>query len=146
MYLVQAFNTSRLLSWCERAFFRTPYRHGQVTLVRDEPVSFGLRRQDAVVLGVERRSGGAAEQILDETWEGPIYLPARAGKGELFYARLAGRTEVYPWSESGDVLTLNPSLGDIPVAALADSGFCPHQWRIRRHASHARSKTYSRTL
>jgi hypothetical protein len=143
IYVSSAFNTSRVLAFCERALFRTPYQHGDVRVVCDPSFSFGLTGSGEVVLGAERVGSAGAGTTVEDAWEGPIYLPRRRGRaGGLFHARLAGLTEVHPWSASHDVLQLKPGGDDCPARALLDSGFVPAEWRVRRNATHARSRTY----
>ncbi len=140
VFLAGAFNTSRMLAFCERAFFRTPYRHAEVTMTADDPVAFQLEHGGKKALHARRADGGPVATV-DEQWEGPIYLP---GRGERFFARLGGETAVYPWAAGRDVLELTPSSDACPVRALVDSGFGGVEWRVRRKALHARSKTYPR--
>src|SRR5258707_15344148 len=41
-FLVQAFNSCRIFSFCERTFFATPYRHGDVRVAASFPPSIDL--------------------------------------------------------------------------------------------------------
>ena len=144
-YLVSAFNTSRLLAWCERTMFRTPYVHAQVEVQARPQCSLKLIDNQGPVLSAERRSAAPAEQNTEDTWEVPIYLPSAAA-GEVFYARLGGVTEVYPFDPNLDVVRLAPTSRHAVVRQLVDTKFVGTQWRVRPHAHHARSKTYRREL
>ena len=85
----------------------------------------------------------AASPPLHEAqeWQGRIYLPPRGPRRELFYARLAGPTDVYPFG-AADTLTIRPRPGDDVLGCLVESGFAGREWRVRAEAVHARSRTY----
>ena len=143
IYIIGAFNSSRLLAWAERAFFRTPYQPA------------GIRLNEPPAVGVEVGMGGhvayaatmaAAEPLRHEAqaWEGAIYLPPNGPRRERFYARLAGPTDIYPFT-TADTLTIQPH-GDDVLRQLVESGFAGQEWRVRAAAVHARSRTYRRPL
>jgi hypothetical protein len=50
-YLVHAFNSSRLFACCERAFFSTPYSHGDVGLSASCPAAMQLVKQGEAFSG-----------------------------------------------------------------------------------------------
>jgi hypothetical protein len=78
-----------------------------------------------------------------QAWEGRIFLPPNRSRRELFYAHLAGPTEVYPFA-AADTLLISPRPDDDALRCLLDSGFTAKEWRSRAAAVHARSRTYPR--
>ena len=143
MYLVAAFNTSRLFAWCERAFFQTPYQHARVTVQTKSPF-FELRDNTTVTLAA-RCNATALTSPADETWTGAIFLPNTATRPtrKLFHARLSGPVESTRFDTTADQFVLLPSPAQPALQLLADSHFAPQEWRIRQRATHARSKTYA---
>lgn len=140
VYLVGAFNSSRLMAWAERAFFRTPYEPAEIGLNETPPAGFTLTVADHVVCAATM---AAAPPLRHEShdWQGRIYLPPRRSRRELFYARLAGPTDIYPFT-AADTLTIRPRPGDDVLGCLVESGFAGREWRVRAEAVHARSRTY----
>lgn len=140
-YLAHAFNSSRLLAFAERAFFRTPYHLAVLTATEQLPARIGVSASGRVLF--EGRMGTKITPVRreDPVFEGPIYLP---GGGEVFYAHLSGSAEIYPFG-SDDSLTINPH-PDAPILSqLVETGFAGSEWMVRSDAIHARSKTYKRT-
>ena len=82
-----------------------------------------------------------------EGFDGPIFLPGstrgKGTSGRLFFAKIEGETQAYPFSAT-DTLTLRPSSGSPILQALIDSQFVVDEWLIRRDATHAKSKTFRR--
>lgn len=142
-FLAAAFNTSRLLTFCERNLFRTPYVHAQVEIELQPSCSMRLLDDNQTLLNAERHTAAPPVRSDDEVWEGAIFLPGR-GPRELFNARLGGVTEVYPFNAGQDLMQLCPSAKHPIVQQLQESHFGGVEWRIRPHAHHARSKTYPR--
>jgi hypothetical protein len=152
-YLVNAFNSRRLFAFCERVFFSTPYSHGQVRMSSSLPASLQIVKDGQVVFRAEMEAdswpGREPLRRGDDCWEGPIFLPLlryREGdQGSLFFARLAGRTQRYPFLSFRDSVTIRPSPDCEVLQALADSRFVATEWIIREDATHAKSKTYQRS-
>jgi hypothetical protein len=151
VFLLHAFNSRRLFAWCERAFFSTPYYHGDVRMSATLPVSIRLVEGDATVFRAEMTEPNeslprAPVRQGEEGWDGPIYLPTggRGGAGKLFLARLRGETRAYPFLAGQDVLALQPLAGAPVFQSLLDSHFSPREWLVRENATHAKSKTYAR--
>lgn len=117
-FLREAINSRRFFAWCERVFFRTPYRHGRVEM---SPDRIAL---DGQVLA-ERR-GSRPVTVEYEKWSGSAFLP---GGRHYFIAELEGETERSPFLASD-------------VCNVAD--FNPREWHVRRHARHAKSRTLRR--
>jgi hypothetical protein len=145
-YLTHAFNSNRFFAFAERAFFATPYCHGDVRVDVAPPASFQVRKGCDIVLRAEMSaeasaSGRAPSRSGDDGWEGPVFLP---GREKLFFARLTGHTKIYPFAPGKDVVKLNPSRGAEIVQQLADSGFAGEEWLVREDATHAKSKTVKR--
>lgn len=141
IYLAEAFNSSRLLAWAERVFFRTPYQPAAIRLSEQPPVVEVSLGGDTVYAASMAAAGPARREAQE--WEGPIFLPPRGSRRELFYARLAGPTDVYP-CDAADTLTIRPRPGDDALRCLVESGFIGVEWRVRAAAVHARSRTYRR--
>ena len=147
-YLAGAFNSSRLLAFTERTFFKTPYQHASIEVEHRAPACVELNTAHGVIL-VARMAGSAPRlRSRDELWEGAIFLPMRVTRmhdaGQLFYASLGGFTDTYPFSPATDTLTLTPSPNDQVIRWLVESNFTAGEWRLRDAAMHARSKTCPR--
>jgi hypothetical protein len=78
-----------------------------------------------------------------------VFLPAsRRGKsvpGKLFFARISGHTQTYPFLHPGDSVTITPAQDTEVLQALLDSHFAGKEWAVREDATHAKSKTYARS-
>ena len=59
-YLIQAINSSRLFAFCERAFFSTPYAHGNVRLASSLPAVIELAEKGRVLFRAEMQAGASA--------------------------------------------------------------------------------------
>ena len=141
-YLLGAFNSRRFFAFCERTFFSTPYRHGDVRVSVTAPAGMEVSVDGRVPF--RAAMGHRDVGPLDEGgWEGPVFLPPRArGPARVFFARLRGPTFTAPFDPSVDALALAPGPGDDAIRALADSGFRATGWVVRESAVHAKSKTY----
>ena len=150
-YLMGAFNSSRFFAFCERTFFATPYDHGDVRLSGSPPASIDLAKNgEGEFRAVLRAEGREPARRGEERWEGPVFLPeARPGKvrqGNLFYARLGGQTQTYPFIPDQDSLTLAPAPASTLLQLLHQSRFAGKAWAVREAAAHAKSKTYKRAV
>ncbi len=145
-YLIQAFNSSRMLAFAERAFFQTPYTWGKTEIDPRLPAS--IRFDDGAGAMFRAQMVGARTPVRSENeiLQGAIYLPNETNQvGNVFFAKLGGFTLAYPFLTGTDTLELKSSNQASVFQALIESGFTPHEWRIRNEATHARSKTYKRT-
>jgi hypothetical protein len=140
-YLPQAFNSSRLFAFSERALFKTPYAYGAVTITDRLPVAISVSDDRRVMLNARMAASIPCLRHEEEWFEGPIYLP---GGQRLFYARLGGLTETYPFVPHMDSIEIHPQPRFEIFQWLGASGFMPMEWRIRHAAMHAKSKTYTR--
>jgi hypothetical protein len=152
-YLVCAFNSCRFFAFCERAFFSTPYFHGDVRVLASLPASMHLVKKGEVVFAAEMGAdasglGREPSRCGEDGWEGPVFLPEhRRGKGRdsnLFVARLRGYTRTYPFLPATDSVAIRPSSDNEILQALSDSHFLAKEWIVREDATHAKSKTYKR--
>ena len=152
LYLAQAFNSSRLFALVERMWFSTPYQHGKVQVDLPLPAAIELVKDRKTAFRAEMGADASALSRRplasgDDGWEGPIFLPGKDSRPnarhKMFFAKIAGRTETYPYLQSCDMLTIVPSPGTPILRALVASGFCAQQWIIRESATHARSKTFA---
>jgi hypothetical protein len=142
IYLVSAFSTSRLLAWCERTFFQTPYERAQIALQAEQPWSFELRDNALTTLVVQcQRSAPTA--TVDDDWTVSIFLPPvrRSPQRKFFHAKLSGPVQLAPFAATSAEFKLQPSALQPAIQWLIDSHFAPTEWRVRPNATHARSKT-----
>ena len=138
-YLPYAFNSSKLLAFSERVFFRLPYFHGDVRLENKLPAAIKLQDKTEVLLEA-RMSIPSTPPIAEYLeWEGPIFLPDNRGR---FFAVLAGEADMYPFSPEADQLELRPSARHQIFQQLIDSNFVGSVWSLRSNSRHAKSKTY----
>ena len=142
VYLVSAFSTSRMLAWCERTFFQTPYQHAPITLQADQPWSFELREGlHSTIAAQSQRTAPAA--TVEDDWSVSIFLPTAHGsaKPKFFHAKLTGPVQVAPFTATSGTFKLQPSPQQPAIQLLVDSHFASIEWRVRPNATHARSKT-----
>jgi hypothetical protein len=140
-YLPQAFNSSRLFAFSERALFRTPYTYGAVSVTDRLPVAIEVSVDQTVMFNARMAAAVPCLRREEEWFEGPVYLP---GGQRLFYARLGGPTETYPFAPDLDFIEVHPQPRFEVFQRLSASNFTPIEWRIRHAATHAKSKTYPR--
>jgi hypothetical protein len=148
LYLVSAFSTSRLLAWCERTFFQTPYEHAQISLQAEQPWSFELGDGSLSTIVVQSQRAAPTETIEDD-WSGSIFLPTarQVSNRKFFCAKLSGPVQVAPFAATAAAapaqFKLQPSHQQPAIGLLVDSHFAPIEWRVRPNATHARSKTFT---
>jgi hypothetical protein len=140
LYFMAGFNTSRVLTFCERWMFKTPYRRASVQL-RTQPASFALIESGSTILSAEMSREERASERREERWEGALFLP---GRTRVFYARIGGDTLISPFIPAADTLRLSPSKSHPVVQWLLDSDVRGLEWHVRESGVHARSKTYNR--
>ena len=138
-YLLQAFNSSKLLTFSERAFFRTPYFQGDLQLENRLPAFIKLYDRVEVLLQAEMAMPEATPTVEYLEWKGPIFLPNRRGK---FFAILAGEADIYPFSPEADRFEVKPASRYRIFQQLIESNFTGSVWTLRNSSRHARSKTY----
>ena len=147
LYLVEAFNSSRLFAWIERTFFSTPYCPGRIRVGDRIPAQIQLEDRAGTMLGIQMAAKATPVASQDELWQGKIYLPRRKAdaqqSGKYFVAKLGGRTEVYPFVPDADTLQLFAREACHVFQWLLESNLVAKEWRIRSNAVHARSKTFS---
>jgi hypothetical protein len=145
IYLVSAFSTSRLLAWCERTFFRTPYEYAQINLQAEQPWWFELGDGSLSTIVVQSQWAAPTATVEDD-WPVSIFLPTarQVSKRKFFCARLSGPVQVTPFAAASAKFKLQPSLRQPAIQLLVDSHFVPIEWRVRPNATHARSKTFTR--
>jgi hypothetical protein len=144
IYLARAFSTSRLLAWCERTFFQTPYEHAQISMQAEQPWSFELRDNTLSTLVVQCQRAAPTESVEDD-WTGSIYLPPKRGSSQrkFFHAKLSGAVQVAPFAATSAEFKLQPLPEQPALQRLLESHFAPIEWRVRPNATHARSKTFT---
>ncbi|MBI1901767.1 MAG: DUF2071 domain-containing protein [Planctomycetia bacterium] len=152
VFLVHAFNSSRLFAFVERTFFGTPYYPGEIEVEARLPAAMRVRKGQETLLQAEMSVASSVStrppfRSGEEDWKTPIFLPTKESRGiekaTVFFARLSGLTQVYPFT-STDRLTLRASPGDPVLQWLIDSRFAGKEWHIRADATHARSRTMKR--
>ncbi|GAB1420375.1 hypothetical protein MASR2M15_04710 [Anaerolineales bacterium] len=142
-FLAHAYNSMRLFAYMERAFFQTPYYHGDIEIQAD---AVRLSHQQNTVFEARLPQKAMRLKTGEECEELNILLPKRlrktASQPHFFDARLEGLTETY----SGDAvdLQMTPRADDFILNLLQESLFQVQEWRIRRTARHSKSKTYSK--
>lgn len=140
-YLPRAFNSSKLLGFSERVFFKTPYFHGNIRLQNRIPAFIRLRDGSEVLLHAEMSIPDTPPMVEYLEWRGPIFLPNKRGK---FFAILAGEAEIYPFSSEVDTFEINASTHHEIFQQLIESNFTGSVWVLRNNSRHAKSKTYRR--
>ncbi len=140
-YLPHAFNSSKLLAFSERTFFRTPYFRCDIRLENKLPASIKLQDRREVLLDARMSIPSTPPVVEYLEWEGPIFLPNKRGK---FFAVLAGEADIYPFSSETDKFELKPSARHGIFQQLIDSNFIGSVWSLRSKSRHAKSKTYKR--
>lgn len=141
LYLVHAFNSSRLFAWIERTFFSTPYYLGRIQLDAQLPIKIRLEDRAGLLANIQMTAPATPAASSDELWQGRIFLPSRQAP-KYFVARLGGYTDSYPYLPSKDVIEFG-TRPEYPVFQwLRESQLRGKEWRIYHDATHARSKTY----
>ncbi|RKU16011.1 hypothetical protein C6503_13085 [Candidatus Poribacteria bacterium] len=140
-YLPHAFNSSKLLAFSERVFFRIPYFHGDIRLENKLPASIKLQDRTEVLLHARMSIPSTPPIVEYLEWEGPIFLPNNRGQ---FFAILAGEANLYPFSPETDQLEFKPSARHQIFQQLIDSNFVGSVWSLRNKSRHAKSKTYKK--
>ena len=140
-YLPRAFNSSKLLTFSERVFFKTPYLRGDIRLQNRIPAFIKLQDRTEVLLHAEMSMPDTPPIVEYLEWRGPIFLPNKRGK---FFAILAGEAEMYPFSSEVDTFDIRPSADHEIFQQLIESNFTGSVWALRSKSRHAKSKTYSR--
>ncbi len=146
LFLIQAFNSRRFFAFIERSFYQTPYDLGAISVKSRPPLAIKVGKGGDNYLSVDMAEAIPGLGSEADRWEGPIFLPGKpavpSAKHKLFYARLAGVTQRYPFHPDVDRLLINRSAG-LPVFQwLLASNFTGQEWRLRVDATHARSRTY----
>lgn len=151
-YLLQAYNTSGLLTWCEQTFFSVPYAQEECDVRTPLPPKIRVSRQDVEIFRAEMASfegGDPREPIRSgiENWSAQIFIPNPKGgpPAKWFQAQIEGETKVYAFETGKDFLGIDPSRMCPPLRLLVDSDFTPTEWHVRHSSSHFKSKTYRRT-
>lgn len=138
-FLPTAFNSNKFLAFSERFFFKTPYYSGNLS---SDPENFIIKLSsfDETVLSASKK-GGVPVSVQNESLHTKVFLPSKE-KNRFFHAVLEGETETYPF-EKEDILEIRPII-EYPVFTwLIESGFKAVEWKLRRSAFHAKSRTYS---
>lgn len=151
-YMAYAFNSLRSFAWIERTLFSTPYYHGQLDVTLGDSARVLAHAAGQPVLHAELNGLGDARRELTQSemanWFGTIYLPSLRPGGacgeKLFYAHLAGETNVYPFDPARDRYQLTPLASHVALHDFRESGFEPRAWNVRPNAQHAKSKTVHR--
>lgn len=145
-YLAHAFNSSPLLAYAERIFFKTPYYHGQIQVQEQAPALIELGDQEQVHFKAKMGQPQAPAVSRYEEWNGWVFLPRKTTKnpGHKFFVSLSGEQQIYPFSSASDQIAIKAE-HDI-FRWLIDSNFAATEWRVRSNAEHAKSKTYLRSF
>ena len=140
-YLAHAFNSSRMLAFAERVFFQTPYQLAGLTVSERVPAHMAVSSGGRTWFSARMAAAATPARYEEPLWEGAIYLP---GGDKVFYARLSGAADVYPFAAQ-DEIAIQPH-SEAPIfSQLIASDFAGREWMVRRGAVHARSRTYPRS-
>jgi hypothetical protein len=146
VFLVKAFNSSRLFTFCERVFFSTPYSHAECRLSVGLPASVSVCRSDLATFEAQMNRGDRATTVGEAELTCEILLPSPKGGRRLrhkyYVAHLSGIARSIPFLPEQDSLRIQPAEGSQSLQYLIDSSFSPTSWLIRDDARHARSKTF----
>lgn len=147
LYLIQAFNSSRLFAWIERTFFHTPYIPGRIQVEDRGLAKLQLSDSQGVILNIHMTENIVSSHASDESWQGAIFLPRDrphiSRQSRFFVAKLGGYTQTYPYVPALNSLTI-ASRAQPVFQWLLESNMAGKEWRIRNNAIHARSKTFTR--
>ena len=151
VFLAQAIQTSRLFSWCERTFFRTPYRFGAVELSCDPPRVVAKVGTTEVLSFTRSGAERPTETTTDRNWNAPIFLPERRFHASdddrsrrYFVGRIEGEAQVSPFLEESDAFHIGGH-AELPILeVLRASRYRPVEWVVRRAGTHAKTKTARR--
>ncbi|HZN60727.1 MAG TPA: hypothetical protein VFD71_21815 [Planctomycetota bacterium] len=152
VFLIQAFNSSRLLTFCERVFFSTPYVHAECFASASAPVQIRVAMRGGAVFSAQQGSGDEQGRDLSrkevERSELSIFLPRtrphKGRRGGMFHALLEGPLRTYAFQPGADTMILRPPAGPSPIRDLVESGFAAEEWSVREDGEHARSATRRR--
>jgi hypothetical protein len=141
-YLAHAFNSVSAFAFVERTFFSTPYYPAELAVNAQLPARIQVRERGETVFNAQMASNTNASFRGEQWWEMPIYLPRRdsAKAGKMFYAKIGGMTEIFPFA-NGDTVDLSPR-GQVSIFQwLVDSNFRGVEWHLRQSATHCKAKT-----
>jgi hypothetical protein len=153
-FLVRAFSSCSVFAFCERLFFSTPYVGAQVGVVAEIPTAICVTRRGRSLFHASMRPTDTnatrmPTREFDESLLARVYVPNRRNSAsrhaKMFFARIGGRTKVYPFLAGVDTLVIDPQEHGDPFHRLVESAFVPETWMVRSSASHAKSKTYLRS-
>lgn len=153
-FLVRAFNSNPFFAFCERFFFSTPYDGANVGVVHDVPTAISVSQHGRTSFhaSMRRTDTSATRTPTQEFGEAlvarvnlPGGKPSSSRPAKMFFARIGGRTKVYPFIAGEDTILINPQYDGDSFHILSESAFVPEAWIIRSNASHAKSKTYKRS-
>jgi hypothetical protein len=144
-YLIQGFNSVRLLALSERLFFSTPYYWGKIFIQDRVPLEIILKLNEETVFKAGMISETIEHTSGPEEWTGPIFLPTESkSRKRYFIASLSGETKRYTFSIMENTLSIN-TVREYPVFSwLTQSDYEPLEWRVRDNALHKKSRTYRR--
>lgn len=151
LFLLQAFNSSRVFAFCERVLFATPYLHGTVLVDAHspEPIRVEAAGKTVLLTTMQMAPGAVRREPVrrgEEQWSGRVFLPGKHNGGtnvrRYFFAKLQGHTCVYPFECDHDSCEIFPSSDCSLIRDLLDSNFTPDEWLIREDATHGKSRTY----
>jgi hypothetical protein len=144
VFLISAFNSSRMFAWSERMFFHTPYVHASCDVQLDPPAVRIRRHQTSFFAASMQGEHGAPAQTVESShWEGAIFLPMKnVSRKRYYFAKLQGSVMTRPFARAHDQLAIQPFPPHAIFKLLLDSNFVPLQWLVRREGVHGRTKTF----
>ncbi|MGM0588912.1 MAG: hypothetical protein ACQETE_10880 [Bacteroidota bacterium] len=149
LYLVNALNSSRFLSFIERTMYNMPHQPADIAMQTHRPPAFQFREADTFIL--KGQLSNKPDKIREyevysemRSWKGPVCLPDQH-KGlqtdkRLFVSAFEGRTKIVPFSEHLDTFEMNEQSNHPLLLHLLNSGYRAEEWQIRPQATHRRTK------
>lgn len=143
-FLVHAYNSNSLFALAERAFFRTPYYHGDL---RVNSHHIRLTNQGKPLLEASLPETAPVSHSQEETNRWQIWFPSALRKQptipHYFNAKLEGYTRYYQVPANPSVMLLGVGLPD-NLKPLRESEIIIEKWLVRDRARHSKSQTLTR--
>lgn len=146
-FLLQGFNSRSPFAWVERVMNRSPYVAASIAVdANGASSSMAIAVAGAPIFEASMEAEGRAEpaRTEDTPWTGPVHLPSRGGKREMFLVELQGALQVHAFAPGRDRLRIGRAVSADVSGALAECGFEAKEWWIRPSARHSKTKTRPR--
>lgn len=151
-FLIQSFNSFRPFVWCERIFFSIPSNQADCEISVNNPISiqFSVRGETALCAAMKSASPRVPSRVGEDAWAGAVFLPRtprnRDGQGRMFFSRIRGHAQAYPFIRGQDKFAVTTSANAHIFRILTESQFMPEEWVVRSDATHSKSITRRRSI